>query len=345
MKKNILILLAVIFIMSFLSGCSPKYTRFQTIYLDLFDTVTTIAGYDKDEESFNKNALRIYNELSVYNQLYDIYNNYDGVNNLKTINDNAGIAPVTVDKKIIDMLAFSKTAYDLTDGQVNIAMGSVLRLWHTAREYAIENPENAYLPDEISLREAAEHMDLQDVIIDRNSCTVFLKDAAMSLDVGAVGKGYAVQAICSQLKDEGLSGYVVSVGGNVYALGEKADGGKWQAGVEDPEDISAVLLTVGISDLAVVTSGSYQRYYTVDGKDYNHIIDPDTLYPSDVWSSVTVISSDSAMADILSTALFNMDAGSGRKLAESLDNTEVMWVAADGGTVFSSGFEKFITKD
>lgn len=345
MKKTISFTLAAVLIASLLCGCSPKEKRFQATYLDLFDTVTVIAGYERDKDTFDSNAAMIYRELSVYNQLFDIYNNYDGISNIKTVNDNAGIAPVKVDEKIIDLLEFSKAAYDLTSGQVNVAMGSVLRIWHEAREYGAEHPESAYLPDKAALFEASKHTDIQNIVTDRSAGTVFLPDSSMSIDVGAVGKGYAAQAICSSLKSEGISGYTVSIGGNVCTLGKKPDGTQWSVGVSDPEDASSPLLTLGVSDLSVVTSGSYQRFYTVDGAKYHHIIDPDTLYPSSQWLSVTVISPDSSLADVLSTALFNMDENTGRELIESLPDTEAMWIDADGNTDFSSGFEDFILKD
>lgn len=338
-------MLAAVLISSVLCGCSQKEKRFQATYLDLFDTVTVIAGYERDKDTFDANAAMIYRELSEYNRLFDIYNDYDGISNIKTVNDNAGIAPVKVEEKIIDLLEFSKSAYELTSGRMNVAMGSVLQLWHEAREYGTEHPDSAYLPDDSALSEASKHTDISDIGIDRSAGTVFLSDPAMSIDVGAVGKGYAAQRVCSALRSAGISGYSVSIGGNVCTVGGKPDGTLWKVGVSDPSDASSPLLTLGVSDLSVVTSGSYQRFYTVDGTKYHHIIDPDTLYPRNLWCSVTVISPDSALADVLSTALFNMDESTGRELIESLPDTEAMWIGADGRTYFSSGFEDLILKD
>ena len=116
----------------------------------------------------------------------DIYNDYDGINNLKTINDNAGVAPVKVDEKIILLLKDCTDYYDLTDGKVNVAMGSVLQLWHEARNDGINDPAHAYLPDADALTEAAKHTDPNQIIIDEAASTVYITDSKVRLDVGAI---------------------------------------------------------------------------------------------------------------------------------------------------------------
>jgi len=125
---------------------AKKDQRFHAEFLNLFDTVTQIVGYAKNKEEFTQIATDIHDELEVYHELYDIYNDYDGVNNIKTINDNAGKNPVKVDQKIIDMLKMAEEAYDETDGKVNVAMGSVLSIWHDYRTKGIETPETAQVP-------------------------------------------------------------------------------------------------------------------------------------------------------------------------------------------------------
>ena len=114
--------------------------RYQATFLTLFDTVTTIVGYAGSKADFTATAQGIHDELLEYHQLYDIYNDYEGMTNLKTVNDRAGQGPVAVDRKILDLLLFSKELYAETGGRVNIAMGSVLSLWHDAREAGIAEP-------------------------------------------------------------------------------------------------------------------------------------------------------------------------------------------------------------
>lgn len=322
-----------------LSGCSLQAAprQYTQTYFTLFDTVTTVTGRASNEAEFAEQAQRIHDALLEYHRLFDIYNEYDGINNLKTVNDAAGIAPVTVDARIIALLRSCKDYYALTGGRVNAAMGSVLRLWHEARSAGLSDPTNAKLPDESALQQAGKHMDFDAVVIDEAASTVYLSDPEVQLDVGAIAKGWAVQRV-AETAPEGL---LISVGGNICATGPKdVSGTPWVIGIRNP-DGGAYLHTVNITGGSVVTSGDYQRSYTVDGKAYHHIIDPDTRYPSDYWRSVTVVCADSGLADALSTALFLLPREEGQALLDSCQ-AEAMWMDAGGNRFYSPGFKKFV---
>ena len=324
-----------------LSGCAGQdaaaQKQYNATFLTLFDTVTTIVGKAESEAAFTEKAQAVHDELLVYHQLFDIYNDYEGIVNLKTVNDNAGIQPVTVDQKIIDLLLDCKAYYALTGGKVNAAMGSVLQLWHEARNDGLDNPAGAYLPDEEKLAEAAKHCDFDDVIIDEAASTVYIADPALRLDVGAIAKGWSVQRVA----ETAPTGLLISVGGNVCPTGPKdASGTPWVVGVTDP-DGGDYLHTIYTATDSVVTSGDYQRTYMVDGKLYHHIIDPETLYPSTYWRSVTIVCGDSGLADALSTALFLLPLEEGQALLETC-GAEAMWVDAAGEQFYSPGFEALI---
>lgn len=328
------------------AACSqkPALTRYDAQFLQLFDTVTSVVGYAKDKETFTAYAQELHDELEVYHQLYDIYKEYDGINNLKTINDNAGIAPVVVDQKIIDMLELAKELDVKTNGYFNIAMGSVLSIWHGYRTAGIDDPETAELPPMEKLKEASEHMNIQDVVIDKEASTVYLADPEMSLDVGAIAKGYATEMACRKLEEDGLTNALVSVGGNVRAIGTKDDGSKWKLGIQNPDLSSETkyLHMIAVDDMSLVTSGVYQRYYTVDGVQYHHIVNPDTLMPWFEYDSVSILCKDSGVADALSTAVFNMTQEDGQALIESMDGVEAMWLYPDGSEKYSSGFQAYM---
>lgn len=333
-----------------LTGCKkkePELKRFDAQFLDLFDTVTSIVGYAKDEETFRGYVQELYDELAVYHQLYDIYNDYEGIANIKTINDNAGIRPVQVDKKIIDMLKEAALMDEKTNGYMNIAMGSVLSIWHEYRTDGIYNPETAALPPREALLKAAEHMDITKVQIDEAASTVYLADPDMSLDVGSIAKGYATEMVCRTLEEDGLSYGLISVGGNVRAIGTRGDVTMWKVGIQNPDLSSQTkyLHTIELEDMSLVTSGSYQRYYTVEGKTYHHIIHPQLLTPWDEYDSVSVLCRDSGLADCLSTALFNMDFEDGKALVESMDQVEALWIFQDGTEKSSSGFGGFMAEE
>lgn len=330
-----------------ITACSTasNKNRYDAQFLVLFNTATKIVGYTETKEEFSEYSQMIYDELKRYHELYDIYNNYDGVNNIKTINDNAGITPVKVDQKIIDLLIFGKKAYGNTDGKLNIAMGAVLKVWHKYREEGSEDPTMAKLPEMEVLQEKNKHTDINKLIIDEENSTVYLEDPEMSLDVGAIAKGYATEQVCEYVYEQGFKNGMISVGGNVRTIGEKVGKEKyWNVGIQNPDSESDEknLYILNLKDKSLVTSGDYERYYTVDGVRYHHIIDPQTLMPSNYFTSVSIITKDSGVADELSTAIFNMPFEEGLAFIESTPESEALWVFKDGTMKSSSGFSDYI---
>ena len=359
-KRIFSALLAAALSLSLLAGCGSTSgstassaadgpQRYSTVFYDVFDTVTQVIAYCDSEEEFTAQMDALHADLVEYNQLYDIYNDYDGVTNIKTINDNAGTAPVTVDDKILGMLELAQTMYDTTGGKLNIALGSVLNIWHNYREAALadDNDSNNQLPTQEELDAAAQHCDIANLIIDEDAKTVYLADPAMSLDVGSVGKGYAVEQAAQAAEARGLTSALISVGGNLRAIGTKPDGSQWVGGVEDPWNASDVytgssssVAAVKMSDLSLVTSGDYQRYYLVDGVRYHHLIDPATLWPAAYFDGVSVLAPDSGVADCLTTGLFCMPLEEGQAIVENLDGVEALWCTTDGQIIKSSGWDE-----
>lgn len=346
LMRKILSLVMILLISLNLIACgAPEKQRYEAEFLELFDTATKIVGYSYSEKEFTDYSKLIYDELKKYHQLYDIYNNYEGINNIKTINDNAGIAPVKVDRRIIDLLEFSKEAYTLSGGKVNVAFGSVLSIWHEYREAGIDDPEKAEVPPIEDLKAAALHTDINDVLIDETAGTVYLTDPEMSLDVGAIAKGYATEQVTQYAMENGFTSGIISVGGNVRTIGYKDDKNQlWDIGIQNPDKDSSEqnVFVTHLTNLSLVSSGDYERYYVVDGQRYHHIIDPATLFPAKYFTAVTIICEDSGLADALSTCIFNMPFEEGYKLIEGLPNTEALWIYPDGKVAYTSHFEDFI---
>jgi thiamine biosynthesis lipoprotein len=325
----------------------PEYTKYSAYAFDYFDTATVITGYAESQEAFDSIANEALALLGEYHQLYNIYLRYDGVTNLCSVNElkDGKHNTVTVDQKIIDMLLFAREMYDKTGGMTNVAMGSVLKLWHDYRTLGMDDPSDASLPPMDKLTEASQHVDITNMVIDEANNTVTLTDPKMRLDVGAVAKGYATEQVARWLEAQGVSGWLLNVGGNVRAVGKKPDGSLWMAGLENPdEDAKDYLAYLQLESEALVTSGSYQRYYIVDGKSYHHIIHPDTLMPSEGYLSVSVICPDSGMGDALSTALFCMPLEDGKALVESMEGVEALWLTTDGVQTTTSGWHKYVKK-
>lgn len=342
MKRSLALLLCLLLAVQPLAAAGAEGqqpARYSASFLGSFDTVTAIVGISESKAAFTEAAMAVRATLEELHRLFDIYNSYEGINNLKTVNDNAGIAPVQVDGRIIDLLLFCREMAAATGGLVDVTQGSVLRLWHDARVSSMAFPEDAYLPTEAELAEAALHTGFDKLIIDEAASTVFLTDPAARLDVGAVAKGYAVELASAQLPDN----MMLSVGGNIRAKGcNTLTGERWTAGVEDPEG-GEYLHVVWLEDGSIVTSGDYRRYFTVDGVRYGHIIDPRTRQPGRLWRAVCILCENSGIADALSTALYLLPMEEGQRLLEAY-GAEAMWIGQDGEYLYSDGFGEAVKR-
>ena len=334
--------LVVCLVAVFLVKRGPVYQKYTDSFFDTFDTVVTVVAYTKNKAEFDSYFEKIHARMQELHRMYDIYNSYPGLNNVKTINDMAGKAPVKVNKEIIDLILFSKDWYQKTGGATNIAMGSVLRIWHDYREAGQADPESAKIPPMEDLVRAAQHTDIEKVVVDATNSTVYLADPEMSLDVGAVAKGFATELVMREMADAGLKSALISSGGNIRGIGKPLDGVResWSVGIQDPaksifsED--NLLGVVQVTDGSVATSGGYQRYYIVDDKVLHHLIDPKTLMPADYYQSVSIMASDAGVTDFMSTTAFLLPYEASRKVVESV-NVDALWVFPDGRIEMTPG--------
>lgn len=333
-RKLLFCLCLVTGLLTFLAGCPATSVRAEPkgmAYFTWFDTVSYIYSYAEDsDDTFQTNCKTAAAVLDRYHRLFDIYHEYTGVTNLATLNREAGGEALEVDPELVDFLLYAKEMYTRTDGKMNIMMGAVLGLWHDCRENALQDPQNARIPDRTALERAAAHTDQNTLEIDAGRHTVRITDPEASIDVGALAKGYATERAARQLEAAGVDGYVLNIGGNIRIIGHKPDGSGWITGIKDPADPEQYAAKVSLEDTSCVTSGNYERYFTVDGVRYHHIIDPDTRMPSNYFASVTVITPDSGLADVLSTALFCMSYEQGLALAQKLGDIQVLWILPDG---------------
>ena len=316
------------------------------VYYTYFDTVSYIYNYaGGDSEEFEEICSETAKILEEYHNLFDIYYEHSGVTNLRTINQNAGGEPLKVDQKLIDFLLYAKELYALTGGEMNVMMGAVLRPWHDCRQAASNDPANASIPSAEVLEEASKHTSIDLLEIDEKNLTVRISDPDASLDVGALGKGYATERAAQYLESIGATSYVLNIGGNIRVIGTKPDGSGWLTGIKNPLDRGETYAEyITLTDTSCVTSGIYERFFTVGDVQYHHIIDKDTLMPSEHFSSVSIITKDSGLADALSTALFTVSYEEGRALVDSLGGVEVLWITPDGEKLMTDGFKNLITE-
>ena len=337
MKRRIAALALAVLLCLPLTACQKQPELRSLTWFDLFDTVTIVQGYTDSADDWNAQELALIKDLERYNELFDIYNHYDDVVNLYDVNAQAAAAPVAVDDELYAFLRWCKdTVYPATDGTTNIAAGAVLRLWHDARESDSPAP-----PDPDAIAAALEHIDIDDLILDDAAKTVYFADPAMTLDVGAVGKGYAVERAAQAAQARGFTSALLNVGGNIRAIGTKPGGKPWTAGVENPwGDDPAYLQAVELADGdSLVVSGDYQRYFEYDGVRYAHLIDLTTGYPARYVSSVAVLAhaGTGGLADALSTGLFCMPEATGQALAAQ-NGYAVLWMHTDETTTQSGNW-------
>lgn len=347
MKK----LLAVMLGLSIFTGCQSKEQKFSDRFMGPFDTVFEVIMYEKKESQFDKAFAYIKERFEYYNDLFDKYHDVDGMNNLKTINDQAGMAPVEVDPDLFQLIETSIAYHQQYSDKVNIALGPVLEVWHDCRESGTGD-----VPELATLEAKNAYTDLSQVILDSEKQTVYLAEKEMSLDVGAIAKGYACELVKQDLLEQGYDDFLISAGGNVISHGKRAVQASsselsgylpacldyYTISIQSPGDGAyqgiSQIAAITLQETSVVTSGDYQRYYIGnDGVSYHHLIDPDTLYPTYYFRSVSILTEDSGLADFLSSATFLMPLEEGKEMIEGLDGVEAVWLLNDGTITYTSG--------
>lgn len=271
----------------FSSGCSLE-SKYDCEFFAM-DTVMTINAYGSKSENAVKAAQ---NEINRLDKLLSVQNENSEIFKLNQSKE------MTVSEDTLTLITRSKEIYTLTDGAFDISCEPLTREWGFYS--GLENKVPSKQAIETALKGVgAEHINIKGgtVALDENT----------SLDLGGIAKGFASQKAAEILKEYGVTSALMSLGGNVRAVGSKPDGESWSVAVTDPDDNSKSVGTLKISDKAVVTSGGYQRYFEENGQIYHHIIDTKSGYPADSGlKSVTIVSDDDTLADALSTALFVM---------------------------------------
>lgn len=242
------------------------------------------------------------------------------------INRSAG-EPVTVSDETAALLRLALDVGALSDGALDITVAPLVELWGFGQDPAV--------PDPAAVEEALSRVGYDRLVLEGNTVRL---PAGMAVDLGAVAKGYIADRLRDYLLQNGCRSAVIDLGGNILTVGDK-QGEPFAIGIADPLARERLLCTIPVCDGAVVTSGSYQRYFEQDGRRYHHLLDPDTGYPAENGLlSVTVLCGEAARADALSTACFVLGPARGKELAETLPGVEALFVLADGTRQYTSGF-------
>ena len=296
----------------------------------MLNTICSITVYS--EENKDKTSEELVNEAFDLCQTYeDTFSRTIEGSDIYNIN-NSGGAPVTVSDDTIEILETAKYFSELSDGAFDITTAPLSIRW----DFEGENPS---VPPDDEIQELLATVDYTKIKIDGN--TVTLEAPVEAIDLGAIAKGYIADKLAEFLKDNGVTSAIISLGGNIYAIGENSEEKRpFNLGVQDPQaEDGSILGYLQLSDKSLVTSGDYQRYFMQDGKRYHHILDPKTGYPAESGlSSVTIISDSSVVGDALSTTCFVLGKDKGLELINSYDGVEAIFIDHDGNMYFSDGF-------
>lgn len=228
------------------------------------------------------------------------------------VNLQAGIKPVKVDREVFELIARSKRISEITQGAFDLSYGSVdKKLWNFDQQMTA-------LPDPATAAAMVRLINYRHILLDEKKSTVFLKDKGMRIGFGGIGKGYAAEQARRILKQRGVNAGVVNAAGDLTAWGTQADGKPWTIGIADPSAARHPFSYLNISDMAVATSGNYEKYVMIGGKRYSHTIDPKTGLPVQGIKSVTIISPNAEIADAMATPVMIMGVKVGLDLVNQL---------------------------
>jgi len=228
------------------------------------------------------------------------------------INQNAGVRPVQVDKEVFHLIERSLKISSLTQGAFDITYGSIdRRLWNF-------DTNMTSLPGKNIARQSVRLINYRNVILDAQSTTVFLKEKGMRIGFGGIGKGYAADRAKHVLQQMGVANGVVNAAGDLITWGKQPGGNSWTVGIADPSAKTSPFSYLNISDMAVATSGNYEKYAVINGKKYSHTIDPKTGLPVSGIKSVTIICPSAELADAMATPVMVMGTRAGLDLINQM---------------------------
>ncbi|WP_373483922.1 FAD:protein FMN transferase [Acetobacterium sp.] len=319
---------AVLFLMVLLSGCDQGKTVSRSDFL--LDTFVSITLYGESDESLLDKP---FERIAALNSSLTAF---DAASDLGLIKENAGIKPVIISEDTYRIIEKSLEYSQKSDGYFDVTIGPLVDLW------GIHSPETKEAPVPEAINEAKAKIDYTKIVMNPGDQSVYLTDAGMSVNLGAIAKGYIADEVMAVLKEEGVEHAIINLGGNVLVMGGKADKTDFGVGVEDPRNPgNGYLGVLSLKDGSVVTSGDYQRYFVdAAGKRYHHILDPFTGYPADSGLiQVTVVTAASVDADSLSTTLFLLGLDEGLKKVEDWPDMEAIFITNENKIVVTNGLK------
>lgn len=257
-----------------------------------------------------------------------LISSWDPNSQTSEINRSSGIKPVKVDKELFDLIARSIAISKLTDGAFDISYASMDKIWRF-------DGSMKTMPSEADIKASVYKVGYQNIILDKENTTVFLKIPESKIGFGAIGKGYAADKAKALLMSKGVSAGIINASGDMNTWGKQPNGDEWKVAITNPLNKNKAFALLPINEGAVVTSGNYEKYVNFNGKQYTHIIDPRTGYPSTGIISATVFAPKAELADALATSVFVMGKEVGLNRINQLPQIECI-IIDDKGNIFTS---------
>ncbi len=341
MIKKIPILMVVILILSvFASGCEQENNNkgdFLARTEFLMDTVMTVRIYDKQDD---KILDKVFARLEEIEQRMSLTIESSDINK---VNNNAGIGPVEINPDTYEVIARAQHFSELSKGEYDTTIGELVDLW----DVKAEEKERDSIPSQEEIDKAKTLVDYKELeLLEGNK--VFLKKPGMKIALGSIAKGYAADEVRRILTENKVERAIIDLGGNLYVLGSKAEGTNWKIGIQDPfKPTGAYAGILEISDLSIVTSGDYERYFYYNGEKYCHIIDPYSGYPTNKdLTGITIISKRSMDCDALATSVFVMGLDKGMEFVKGIDGVEAIFITKDKSVYITDNLKEiFIISD
>ncbi len=323
--KKILCLPMVLLLISSCARGNGLYTETRVIMATYITITLDRSGKTEDEL-----ARAAGDAFARITKVDDLMSTYKPMSNLSRINANSGIAPVPADPEIIENINDASYISSLSGGAFDITVGPLVNAWEIGSK-------KAHVPSPETIKKTLPLVGWRDIVVNKKDGTVFLKKRGASIDLGAIAKGYASDRAVAALLEDGIKGGIVACAGDIKVFGRKPDGSPWTVGIQNPRGPEGdVLAKIPLTDMAISTSGDYERFFFKDGKRYCHIIDPHTGYPVNGLMSVTVLAKDSWLADSMGTALFVLGPEKAYALALKHPELEVLMIT-DSGKELATG--------
>ena len=280
-----------------------------------------------DDESWANECIEsAVDEISRIEKLLTTFNESSQAN---LVNRNAGISPVKVDKEVFDLVKRSKKISAITQGAFDITYGSIdKRLWNFDKDMKS-------LPDAETARQLVKLINYQQVILDENNTTIFLKEKGMRIGFGGIGKGYAADRAKLILQQKGIESGIVNAAGDLTAWGYQPDGKPWTIGIADPNAAREAFSYLDITNTSIATSGNYEKFVMINGIKYSHTIDPKTGLPVTGIKSVTILSPNAELADAMATPVMIMGVKVGLDMINQLKGIACI-IIDDNDTIYTS---------